>query len=773
MANAKVEVTQAKPNTTDPDVITISESDYDAKGEAYNSGCHISINDVNAARDLLSSSAVKIVTKGVTLTKDDWQKIILHYNNPEDQLIKDNVCTLDLSDAESEEGFTDYGFKDAIACSMHEITTIIWSRYNNIPKKCFSCNKYVTSLTIPNKNNDADKFITVGEDAFEKMEKLSVLSIGNCVNSLGAGMCHDCTSLEKVFFNTPQITEMPSNAFHGCTALKLIDLPYNLTIIHEGAFENCSLETISLPNTLTTIETRAFESCDLQYVVIPKSVTSIKTEAFINNKYLRDVYVMGNNVQCEESAFSVEQICNGFTNTTTTRGTSTEGKIATRDDWNKQVDSDKYFYNSPVVLHFANNDEARTNYRNSFHKMLNSEEALKRLKECQTDDEKLTFVKDYDLTKGEKDYYNVANFPGDLQAYLRDPENQICPFAWYSYQMKNDKGEIENHKCRIWREKAGYYSDKSMQNIGVYAGWKQFLIVQDDAAENSFDDDRRISDMWYSMCFPFDLTANQIRTAYGAGTDVCEFVGAWEKTDAKGKKVITFRFNPILSKEANAALKENQGINQADAVSPVITRANRAYMIHPASKKADDKNASVLDRIIPGIPLSERTGNQNDLVPSVPTTDENRYNSFGREQETLLNKQYKFVGNYQQDKAFPMGCYYFAYLDQNDPNSLVLNYLDTKINNKWTPMTALILPTDKTDTSSAKQFNVFSFAAPTKINGETTGIKDINADKQANNQFRNSNKIYNMNGQVVKEGTSLEGLSKGIYILNGKKYIVK
>ena len=33
--------------------------------------------------------------------------------------------------------------------------------------------------------------------------------------------------------------------------------------------------------------------------------------------------------------------------------------------------------------------------------------------------------------------------------------------------------------------------------------------------------------------------------------------------------------------------------------------------------------------------------------------------------------------------------------------------------------------------------------------------------------------VYSINGQIVREGTSLEGLPKGVYIVNGKKYFVR
>ena len=38
----------------------------------------------------------------------------------------------------------------------------------------------------------------------------------------------------------------------------------------------------------------------------------------------------------------------------------------------------------------------------------------------------------------------------------------------------------------------------------------------------------------------------------------------------------------------------------------------------------------------------------------------------------------------------------------------------------------------------------------------------------------NLNVVFNINGQVVRQGTtSVEGLPKGMYIVNGKKYMVK
>jgi len=50
--------------------------------------------------------------------------------------------------------------------------------------------------------------------------------------------------------------------------------------------------------------------------------------------------------------------------------------------------------------------------------------------------------------------------------------------------------------------------------------------------------------------------------------------------------------------------------------------------------------------------------------------------------------------------------------------------------------------------------------------GSTTGINQVETAKKAL-----QGKVFNLNGQLV--GTSTQGLSKGVYIVNGKKVIIK
>lgn len=55
--------------------------------------------------------------------------------------------------------------------------------------------------------------------------------------------------------------------------------------------------------------------------------------------------------------------------------------------------------------------------------------------------------------------------------------------------------------------------------------------------------------------------------------------------------------------------------------------------------------------------------------------------------------------------------------------------------------------------------------------GQTTDINNIVTETAP--ESATANGVYNLNGQKVAEGTSLNGLAKGIYIVNGRKHVVR
>ena len=75
-------------------------------------------------------------------------------------------------------------------------------------------------------------------------------------------------------------------------------------------------------------------------------------------------------------------------------------------------------------------------------------------------------------------------------------------------------------------------------------------------------------------------------------------------------------------------------------------------------------------------------------------------------------------------------------------------------------------PTTNNDTSSNALLTIDG------VSQGTTGIEDILADYEQP-VSRYANGIYNLNGQLVKQGNSTAGLPSGMYIVNGKKCIVR
>lgn len=86
------------------------------------------------------------------------------------------------------------------------------------------------------------------------------------------------------------------------------------------------------------------------------------------------------------------------------------------------------------------------------------------------------------------------------------------------------------------------------------------------------------------------------------------------------------------------------------------------------------------------------------------------------------------------------------------------------IPNDWTGLLGTCwYITDLTTSSNSKVMAIEGEGGTTDINGIVTELPGDNAHEG----------VYNINGQKVADGTSLKNLPKGIYIMNGKKYVIK
>lgn len=130
---------------------------------------------------------------------------------------------------------------------------------------------------------------TIGEYALSGTGLTSVTVPYN-VTSMGEGIFENCYSLVSAAIDC-SVSYLPANTFRECSSLETVSLPYGMIEIGESAFEHSALAHITLPETIERIETAAFFQCqELERVFIPYATTSISNNAFYECSSLHTVY---------------------------------------------------------------------------------------------------------------------------------------------------------------------------------------------------------------------------------------------------------------------------------------------------------------------------------------------------------------------------------------------------------------------------------------------------------------------------------------------------
>lgn len=282
------------------------------------------------------------------------------------------------------------------------------------------------------------------------------------------------------------------------------------------------------------------------------------------------------------------------------------------------------------------------------------------------------------------------------------------------------------------------------------------------------------ADCWNSFILPVDLTKEQVRKAFGANTRLAklskltetaiEFESVKMETMENGAQAmeayVPYIIFPSGSNEgitqpaytATLALK-NGGIKQ-------VKIAENHYTIQNVTVPTDTDGANIWQfNKENGWKVKGNTVNGNGSMEAWGTFAR----TFGTEQTEYADGTYTYEknGNIIAGRDDLKGCYFFD-------------------NGKMYHSKPATDPT-----SRARGLRGFScWFMP--VNGEsqnasftldgvsqgTTGIEDILADyEQPVSRFANG--IYNLNGQLVKQGNSTAGLPSGLYIVNGKKCIVR
>lgn len=106
------------------------------------------------------------------------------------------------------------------------------------------------------------------------------------------------------------ITEIPANAFSGCTSLKTIEYE-ELTSIGENAFANCtSLEKFVIDTSIVSLGANAFANAP--EVVVYASNTSVVKTAVVSGAQTLNIYLNGLNGELKDTVLVVPETTNSF-----------------------------------------------------------------------------------------------------------------------------------------------------------------------------------------------------------------------------------------------------------------------------------------------------------------------------------------------------------------------------------------------------------------------------------------------------------------------------
>lgn len=301
----------------------------------------------------------------------------------------------------------------------------------------------------------------------------------------------------------------------------------------------------------------------------------------------------------------------------------------------------------------------------------------------------------------------------------------------------------------------GSYSGDGTDYIGLH----QFVFAQADVTAtdtkkwtiaSKYGDGK-----WHTICLPFDMTKAQMKEAFGP-------------TDDEGNYNIRLcRFNKVLrvTDTENDRLKlyfnDEQFTNAQDDAT--VLKAHVSYMIKAGKENAVSSQEIVMKNYI--------LASGSPLPTSVNVTT-----SAEEGTSTQSEAQYYFIGNYTKDMRIPQYTYFFSKATGKYRFEMGTSTGTNPTSGKWNAYSSVVEASDgeadynkffKTGSSEAKLYTKF------EDDGDkgTTGIQKITIEADGEVVSTNEN-VYNLNGQLVStEG--LGGLQKGIYILNGKKFIVK
>ena len=291
-----------------------------------------------------------------------------------------------------------------------------------------------------------------------------------------------------------------------------------------------------------------------------------------------------------------------------------------------------------------------------------------------------------------------------------------------------------------------------------------------------------VKDKWNSLVLPVDLTIDQFRNAFGANARLAELkkLAANEimfesnkdldnlVTTPDKNTIVLEAYKPyiifptkVMNNETNAKYtakltKKANGSAAADNFEYVTIKANHIEIPNVTMKYTED--GSVFKNDLTNM-------NTNNWTSTLNTGDGTitAYGTFARTFGTATQNAETGVWEYsRKDNILPnrdnlVGSYFFYEGDM---------YYSNERARGLRGFSCWFKPNNGTTKAAL-------FLDGVQQEGGLTDIGEITFEPHNECMERFANGIYNMNGQLVKAGTSMAGMPKGIYIVNGKKVVVR
>ena len=368
-----------------------------------------------------------------------------------------------------------------------------------------------------------------------------------------------------------------------------------------------------------------------------------------------------------------------------------------------------------------------------------------------------------------------------------------------------------------------------------YAGWHQFVLSANFAYQPKTELPVAVKENdWCTICVPYDLTKSDLLSAFGAeykeGVETTvngevitedkypEVVTLMGVRRDKSQNLITLQFTHDLVannqqwdfanyfNNVNATYNlDNLYKTQTDA-DPVIIEKGKPYLIKPylsedaleklqeggfptiiGQKQADQWCTPYAKYIV--YATSDKDVKSNPGAQKFVDKDDVEMTNFDKTKVYA----YHFIGTFEKKTGgVPMNTYYFSKSKSiTNPETgagkhMFFRHTQEEKAKTWSAYSCIIAPNclqrydwdgPVSNINDSKDDSFPGTMAPAKyIMSFDVMDEYVNEDATAVNGIPTGAKLadgkaYNMSGQCV--GNSLEGLSKGLYIVNGKKVIIK